>query len=78
MMNKEIVSKMLSEFDLLSHRVPDENIEFWFARELQGPLGYDRWENFAKAIERAIISCETTGYNVLNHFRGTTKMVCVF
>lgn len=74
-MNKDIVSKMRSEFDLLAHRVPDENIEFWFARELQEPLGYGRWENFAKAIERAIISCKTTGYNVSDHFRGATKMV---
>lgn len=74
-MNKEIVSKMRSEFDSLVHQVPDENIEFWFARELQEPLGYGRWENFAKAIARAIISCKTSGYDPADHFRGATKMI---
>ena len=34
---------------------PDEpKIEFWFARDLQAPLGYARWKNFLTAIQRAI------------------------
>jgi hypothetical protein len=55
--------------------VPENGIEFWFARDLQEPLGYARWENFIVAISRAIASCKTTGYNPDNHFRGVTKMV---
>jgi DNA-damage-inducible protein D len=39
------------------------------------PLGYVRWENFQTAIQRAITSCETTGYEPNDHFRGVTKMV---
>ena len=39
------------------------------------PLGYARWENFRIAIQRAVESCETTGYKAENHFRGVTKMV---
>lgn len=27
-----------------------EGIEFWFARDLQAPLGCARWENFQTAI----------------------------
>ncbi|OIO59961.1 MAG: DNA damage-inducible protein D [Alphaproteobacteria bacterium CG_4_10_14_0_2_um_filter_63_37] len=62
-------------FDALAQTVPDEEIEFWFARDLQQPLGYARWENFLTAIERAVESCRTTGYDPTDHFRGVTKMV---
>ena len=41
---------------------------------LQEPLGYARWENFMTAIKRAIESCETTGYELDNHFCGVTIM----
>jgi len=74
-MKTETIQKLQNQFDALSHRVPDEDIEFWFARDLQEPLGYARWENFQTAIRRAVESCMTTGYNVDNHFRGITKMV---
>ncbi|MFY0989036.1 DNA damage-inducible protein D [Halomonas sp. C05BenzN] len=66
---------MRSQFDDLSHTVPEEDIEFWFARDLMKPLGYARWENFQTAIRRAIESCESTGYSPEDHFRGVTKMV---
>jgi DNA-damage-inducible protein D len=50
-------------------------VEFWFARDLQEPLGYARWENFLTAIQRAIESCKTTGYEPGHHFRGVTKLI---
>jgi len=74
-MNKDIIRRMQSQFDSLARIIPDEGVEFWFARDLQEPLGYARWENFLTAIQRAIVSCETTGYNPEHHFRGVTKMV---
>lgn len=74
-MDKLIVQKLHNHFDSLSHVVPDENVEFWFARELMEPLGYARWENFLTAIKRAMESCETTGYSADDHFRGVTKMI---
>lgn len=74
-MNSDLVQKMQNQFDELAQAVPDEEVEFWFARDLQEPLGYARWENFLTAIKRAIESCETTGYDPSNHFRGVTKMV---
>jgi DNA-damage-inducible protein D len=74
-MKSEIVMKLQNQFDALVQTVPDQDIEFWFARDLQEPLGYARWENFITAIKRAIISCETTGYDPSNHFRDVTKMV---
>lgn len=39
------------------------------------PLGYVRWENFKTAIDRAVESCKTTGYDEADHFRGVTKMI---
>jgi len=69
---------MQSQFDSLAQTVPeDENVEFWFARDLMEPLGYARWENFLVAIRRAVSSCETTGESLDTHFRSITKMVSV-
>jgi len=68
---------MQQQFDTLAHDVPGEEVEFWFARELQEPLGYARWENFLVAIQRAIDSCKTTGYTEGDHFRGVTKMIAI-
>lgn len=56
-------------------RADDEGIEFWFARDLQNPLGYARWENFQTAINRALESCEASGHKVSDHFRGVTKLI---
>lgn len=58
-----------------AQRADAEGIEFWFARDLQAPLGYARWENFQTAIQRAMESCETSGHATSDHFRGVTKMV---
>ena len=52
-----------------------EQIEVWFARELQTILGYARWENFLVAIHRAIDSCKAQRINVDDHFREVTKMI---
>lgn len=74
-MSDAIVPQLTARFDELSQRLPDEGIEFWFARDLMEPLGYARWENFITAIRRAIESCKSTGYDELDHFRGVTKMI---
>lgn len=64
-----------ANFDIAIHKVDDTDIEFWYAREIMLPLGYERWENFDKAIKRAMESCEISGIKVSNHFRDITKMV---
>lgn len=74
-MKNEVIQQMQNRFDELVRKIPDSDVEFWFARDLQEPLGYVRWENFQTAICRAIESCETTGYNSEHHFRGVTKMI---
>lgn len=69
------LSQLTTHFNALSQRLPEEDIEFWFARDLMAPLGYARWENFLSVIQRAIESCKSTGSDENNHFRAVTKMV---
>ena len=54
-----------------------EQIEVWFARELQSILGYARWENFLVAIHRAMDSCKSQNISVDDHFREVTKMISI-
>lgn len=63
--------------NLESIRNEHENIEFWFARDLQKILGYKRWENFTHAISKAKNSCINSGFNEVDHFRDITKMVSI-
>ena len=66
--------KMLKEqFDLITN--VEENVEFWYARDLQEKLGYKHWEGFLDVIKRAMIACENSGFIVDNHFRRVPKMV---
>jgi len=73
-MNEKLI-KLTNEFNELANVDSENNIEFWYARDLQEHLGYVRWENFTVAIQRAIESCISTGTEVSNHFRGVTKMI---
>lgn len=74
-MDKKRVGQIKEQFDLVIHSDDTAKIEFWYARELMPLLGYERWENFDKAISRAMDSCETSGIEVSNHFREVTKMI---
>ncbi len=73
-MDKKQIGKMKSSFDDMAQHTED-GVEFWYARGLMSNLGYDRWENFSNAIERAVESCEKAGNTVSDHFREVTKMV---
>ena len=74
-MDKKRIEQAKQQFDLVLHKDDASDVEFWYARELMVLLGYERWENFDKAIQRAMDSCEVSGIEVENHFREVTKMV---
>ena len=74
-MDKKRICQIKEQFDLVIHSDQEAQIEFWYARDLMPLFGYERWENFEKAIGRAIGSCETSGIVVSDHFREVTKMV---
>ena len=65
-------------FDALRHDGEGER-EYWSARELQKALGYNKWENFHRAILRAKKSFGTSGAsysnNINDHFRKVRKMI---
>lgn len=74
-MEKSKISAIKSQFDETIHIVDNTDVEYWLARELMVLLGYERWENFEKAITRSIESCQTSEIDVSDHFREVTKMV---
>lgn len=55
----------------------EHGVEFWSARTLQDILEYSKWENFHRAIERAMTACKTAGYEVADHFPEVRKMVVI-
>ncbi len=47
-MKKDVIKKLHSDFEEMVHT--ETGTEFWLARDLQEPLGYAKWENFAKDL----------------------------
>lgn len=76
-MDKSRMVAIKSQFDVIIHTIEDTSVEYWLARDLMPLLGYERWENFEKAIQRATESCEASGMLATDHFREVTKMVCL-
>ena len=74
-MDSKFIAKIKAAFDNVIQRDDENQIEFWYARDLMPLLGYERWENFDKVIQRAVDSCYTAGIPIVNHFREVTKMV---
>jgi len=62
-------------FDDIMHTTEDGIVEFWYARELMGCLGYTTWRRFKDAINRAMESCKGAEIEVSDHFADAVKMV---
>ena len=63
-----------SIFESIKH-INEYGVEFWYARELQRALEYKEWRNFYKVMNRAIIACENSENEVVEHFVEVNKMV---
>jgi len=74
-MKSEIVAQLHASFEKLVQHETESGTEFWLARDLQILLGYAKWDNFAKVIEKAKTSCRNSGYDVSDHFLDVGKMV---
>ena len=61
---KKITKKQYKYFDDIK-RIDENGMEFWYARELAEVLDYNKWENFAKVIKRAMIACDNSGHKIL-------------
>ena len=74
-MDKELILNLQNSFNDISNVLEDQDVEFWYARDLQKILGYDRWENFSNVIEKAKKACQNSNIELSDHFRDVTKMV---
>ncbi len=72
-MKSSEIKELFEQFEKASFDY--QGVECWSAREMQTLLGYSKWENFTKVIERAKESCKNSGQNVSNHFPDIRKVI---
>jgi len=72
-MKSDEIRSLFSQFEAAASDL--EGVECWSARELQNLLGYSKWENFEKVIQKAKDACSNAGEIIENHFPDIRKMV---
>jgi len=72
-MKKEQIEELFEQFEKICYIYQD--IECWSARELQFLLGYSKWDNFCKVIEKAKTAAKNASVRVSDHFADIGKMV---
>jgi len=72
----DLRAKEYESFESIKRR--DENgTEYWLARELAPVLEYAEWRNFSKVIDRAMIACRNSGFDVGDQFVEVNKTVAM-
>jgi len=74
-MNKKKIFALQRSFDELTSIIPNSDVEFWFARDLQGLFGYIEWRNFLKVVDKAKTAAINSNVDIGNHFVDVNKMV---
>lgn len=72
-MKSEEIKNLFAQFEAAAVEV--EGVECWSARELQKLLGYNKWENFEKVIDKAKVACTKAGEEVADHFPDVRKTI---
>jgi DNA-damage-inducible protein D len=72
-MKKELIQELFVKFEQAGYNLSD--VECWSARELQNLLGYSKWENFVKVIDKAKDSCINAGEKASDHFPDVRKTI---
>jgi DNA-damage-inducible protein D len=72
-MKSDEIRNLFSKFESAASDL--EGVECWSARELQDLLGYSKWENFEKVIQKAQDACKNAGEEIEYHFPDVRKMV---
>lgn len=72
-MKIEEIQTLFQQFEAVASEY--EGVECWSARDMQVLLGYSKWENFAKVIQKAKDACTNAGETVSNHFPDVRKTI---
>ena len=72
-MKEELIVELFNKFETACYIYKD--LECWSARELQEILGYSKWDNFIKVIDKAKVASNNAGEILSNHFADIGKMV---
>ena len=72
-MKSEEIKHLFAQFEAAATIA--EGVECWSARELQNLLGYSKWENFEKVIQKAKDACGNAGEQVADHFPDVRKTI---
>ena len=73
-MKDDIQNYSDSTFEDIKH-INEYGQEFWYARELQIALGYGKWDNFKKVIDKAMEACEGSENTESDHFADVGKTI---
>lgn len=72
-MKSEEIKNLFFQFEAAASEL--EGVECWSARELQDLLGYSKWENFEKVIQKARDACKNAGEEIDYHFPDVRKTI---
>jgi len=72
-MKSEEIKNLFLKFETAASVL--EGVECWSARELQELLGYSKWENFEKVIQKAKDACGNAGEEIDYHFPDVRKVI---
>lgn len=72
-MKTEEIRQLFIRFESAASEI--EGVECWSAREMQVLLGYSKWENFEKVIQKAKDACDNAGEEINNHFPDVRKVI---
>ena len=72
-MKSEEIKQLFAQFESAAAEL--EGVECWSARELQDLLGYSKWENFEKVIQKAKDACKNAGEEIDYHFPDIRKTI---
>lgn len=72
-MKQELITELFEKFEKACYSY--NGLECWSARELMEIFEYTKWENFAKVVEKAKLSCENADSSVSDHFLDVRKMI---
>ena len=68
------IDKNNKSFEDIKH-IDENGTEFWYARELMKVLNYKDWRYFDAVIKKAILACQNSELDYIDHFVVDNKMV---